>query len=99
MIWLCIVLYFIAGFVFLLVGQILYHNGHDELILFEPEDDVFIFRLMVMVAVLCWPAFMIFHILVVFIPWLIMSAYKLFVAILFGTIALFKKEKVKDGME
>lgn len=95
MIGICVALYFIVGFAFLLIGQILNQKGYDGFDVFEPED-VFSFRIIAMAIVLCWPVFMIFYILGMFIPWLIMSAYKLFVGIIFVTIALFKKEKGEE---
>ena len=99
MIWLCLVLYFIAGFVFLLVGQILSHKGTDRLDYFDlmRSEDPFEFRVMATATVLCWPAIMTFYIMVFFIPWFITFLYKLFVGIIFGTMALFKKETGKDG--
>ena len=97
MIWLCIVLYIVMGFVCLLVGQILNCKGLDKIGLFDPVDDVLVFRVVAMAVVLCWPVYAIVYTVTLFIPWLILSAYKLFVGIIFGTIALFKKEKWKDG--
>lgn len=99
MIWLCVILYIIIGDAVLLVGQILNHKGYDLLGYFEPEDDKVVFSIIAMAAVLCWPVYVIFYMMTLFIPWIIISSYKLFVGIIFGTIALFKKEKEKDGLE
>lgn len=99
MIWLCVVLYFMIGDVVLLVGQILNRKGYDRLGFFDPEDDKAVFSIIAMTVVLCWPVYVIIYIMTLFIPWLIITAYKLFVGIIFGTIALFKKEKGKDGLE
>jgi len=94
--WAYVVLYFIVGFAFLLIGQMLNHKGLDELGLFEPENDMSVFRIIATVAVLCWPVFAIFYTIVLLIPWLILSVYKLFVGIIFGTIALLKSEKKNE---
>lgn len=101
MIWLIVVLYFILGFAFLLVGQILNHKGYDLLDYFDlyESDDPFEFRIMAMMNVIFWPAIAVIFIMILFIPWIITFLYKLFVGIIFGTIALFKKEKEKDGLE
>lgn len=101
MIWLCVVLYFIIGFVFLLVGQILNQKGYDWLEYFDlmQSEDQFEFRFVAMAIILFWPAIAAIYTIVMFIPWLIITAYKLFVGIIFGTIALFKKEKGNDGLE
>lgn len=96
MIGICVALYFIVGLAFLLIGQILNQKGYDWPGYFEPEDDAFVFRIMAMLTVFFWPAIAIFYMVALFIPWLIMSAYKLFVGIIFVTIALFKKEKGKE---
>lgn len=96
MIGICVALYFIIGNAFLLIGQILNQKGYDWLGFFEPEDDKVVFSIIAMTRVLCWPVFAIFYIMTLFIPWLVMSAYKLFVGIIFVTIALFKKEKGKE---
>ena len=101
MILLCIVLYFIIGFVCLLITQILNQKGLDALDYFDihEADDALEFRFVAMMIVLLWPLIMMTYILILFIPWIITFLYKLFVGIIFGTIALFKKEKGKDGLE
>ncbi len=101
MIWLIAVLYFILGFAFLLIGQILHQKGYDLLDYFDliESDDAFEFRLMTMMTVLFWPAIVVIFIMILFIPWIITFLYKLFVGIIFGVVALFKKEKEKDGLE
>lgn len=64
MIWLFVVLYFILGFAFLLIVQILNQKGYDSFDYFgiHEADDAFEFRLLAMATVLFWPViFILFH--------------------------------------
>jgi hypothetical protein len=100
MTWIYIVLYFIIGFVFVLICQIQNQKGNGWFDVFGTEDgDISLSRILLTLVILFWPICAIFYMVGLFIPWLVVSVYKLFVGIIFGTIALFKKETGKDGLE
>ena len=97
MILICIFAYLIIGFSFTLVISLVYKNFDDRSIIYiigDTDGDT----TLIIATILLWPLLILAFILFGFIPFIIKKMYVLFVAIIFGIVALVKKEEKDDRM-
>ena len=90
-IFICIFAYLIIGFSFNLVISLVCKN-FDSFSIISVIGDTDGETFWLISNILLWPLFLFAIILADFIPFLIKKMYVLFVAIIFGIVALFKKE-------
>lgn len=93
-----LIVYFLIGCITLFIGQILNHKGLDFLGYYSFDDfrDDPMEKLFMAVCIIMWPAIVTIYLLMVYIPLFLTAVYKILIFIVFGIIALFKKEKKDD---